>query len=150
MIREEITAGAAALTGDGVDGAAAVPATVDEAVAVPAPVDEAVAVPAAGTASRASALTRVAALTRFLIVVTSCPSSVAHPALREMIVDEPGGLHEGVHRRRSDEDEPATLQLLRERHGLSSLGGHVGERPRRRAQVGIRGEPPDQLRQRDV
>ena len=62
----------------------------------------------------------------------------------EVVVDEPGRLHERVHGRRPDEAEAAPLEILRERARLRRQGRHLGaaREPRR---PGWRRVAPEEL-----
>ena len=71
---------------------------------------------------------------------------VAHPARREVVVDDAARLHRGPHRRRADEAEAGGLQLLRELLRLRRLRLPVGRRARLR--VAGRRERPHELVQR--
>src|SRR3712207_7553954 len=51
-------------------------------------------------------------------------------ARRDVVVDHPGGLHEGVGGGGPDEREPPPLQVLGHRHGLRTGGRDVGQRLR--------------------
>jgi hypothetical protein len=71
---------------------------------------------------------------------------VPHRAAREVVVDEPTGLHQRVCGRRPDEPKAAPFEL-------AGQGGRLGGRPREvRAEAGrvppLGAEGPDQLRQR--
>ena len=70
---------------------------------------------------------------------------VAHPARREVVVDDAAGLHRGPHGRRADEAEAGGLQLLRELLRLRRLRVPVG---RRRGARSRRRERPHELVQR--
>ena len=57
---------------------------------------------------------------------------LAAPAVGEVVVDQPGRLHQRVHRRRPDEPHAVPFQLLGQRGGLLGDRRHVTEAPRRR------------------
>src|SRR4051812_8577794 len=68
----------------------------------------------------------------------SVPLRVTLPRVRvrgpetrgDVVVDHPGGLHEGVRGRRPDEGEAPPLEVLRHREGLRTGGRDVGQRLR--------------------
>src|SRR5947207_2659772 len=71
----------------------------------------------------------------------------AHTAAREMVVDDPAGLHHGVGGSGTDEPEAARLELARKGPRLVGLRRHVRIRARRSA-PSAQLEGPDQIRER--
>jgi hypothetical protein len=71
-----------------------------------------------------------------------------HVAALEMVVHDPERLHRRVHRRGSDEPEPAATQLLGERRRLRRRRGKVAEAYGHRAATSFRLERPHQFRER--